>query len=587
MRQLRDEEIRLLAALQDFQKHSTEANRQRVLQLLERVEKLETEPRFIAQAQKEYAAELTYRGTSFQPNRGLSLFTVVSQVTLIAAVLVLVFLVLNLQDEVGSPTEPKVDDVQATEIEVAASPFTPICGGDLRIQPEVSDGDFRRELGLTSFTGQVTDNGVVSNRIRAVTIDERGVWFGYYPYQDGQNPVNGIGQYDRTSWELCKSEIVPVGENVNDIAIAPDGKTWVATDGFGVAVLDEQGWHTFTSSQGLPDDHTYSIVVDSRGVVWVATYQGVAKFDGEVWSVPYTVQDGDTIINNHVGAIAFHPNGEVWIGYLDAGLSRFTNDGEWLHYSVASHPETLASDNVRNIVMDSQGHVWIATFGGGVSQYDPATDHWTIYNTSTSNLPNNDIHTIAIDKYDRVWAATDGSVVYLDGSTWHIYAAMDALSVAFGLPCDEECPGATWSDEHVWLGTVALGLTHSRIPQPSKVIEVVSVDYKRIVQPDEQFKPSVTVRVLPGYELKQGDGLFYAELDPANLFGAHDRIAVTRTVSAGQSYEFLDFDNSFTAPSEPGTYRSLWRVWASGRYVGEPIVIEFTVSEPEATQSSS
>lgn len=578
MRHLREDEIQLLAALQDFEKEPTDEKRQAIWQAIERAERLDTGPGFIAQAQKEYGVEQAYHVPSFQPNRRLSVFAVVSQVALLAAVLVLVILVLNLQGEVGPSTEPKGDDVQATEIEVTPSPFTPICGGSGRIPvPEGPPGTFRRDLGLTVYNTQNTNGGIANNHIRGVTIDERGVWFGYYPNSDGSNPINGIGQFDKGSWELCKTDIVPIGQNTNDIAISPDGTVWVATDGFGVAVLDTEGWHTFTDTQGLPDNRTYSVVVDQQGATWLGAWQGVAQFDGSVWRVPYSVSDGDTIVDNHITKIAFHPNGEIWIGYLDAGVSRFTNDGQWLYYSATTTPDALASDVIRDIVFDHEGNIWIATEGGGVSTYNPATQIWTLYTTTTSNLSNDNVRALAVDKYGRVWAATQASVMYFDGSTWQEYAYIESLSIAFGPSCTE-CP---YNDEHVWLGTAEEGLTQSRIPQPSNVIEVVSVEYPREVNAGETFSPRVTVRVLPGYQLTESDGLFYTEASDDHLFGAHERIPVIGKVSAGQSYEFYNYetDQAFVAPSELGTYTSIWRVWASGRYVGEPIVIEFTVVE--------
>ncbi|MBZ0321317.1 MAG: hypothetical protein K8L91_33185 [Anaerolineae bacterium] len=460
-------------------------------------------------------------------------------------------------------------------------PLTPICGGSVRTPVgDSQQGVFRRDLGLTLYNTENTNGNILNNYIRAVTLDERGVWFGYFPRSE-EPRVNGIGQFDRQNWELCGAQGKAIGDNANDIAISGNGDVWVVTDGYGAARFDGQVWHTYSTLDGLSDDRNYEVVIDQNNVVWIATWEGVARFDGIAWGVPYTNSIPDTLVNNHIHTMAFHPTGETWFGYIETGLSRKQGE-QWTHYTAETTPDALQSNNVRDILIDGQGNTWVATSGGGVSLFNVETQAWTIYNASNSKLPNDNVKALALDKYDRVWAATESGVMFFDGTDWQSYAAIDTLDIAFGPACDT-CP---YNDEHVWLATTE-GLTHSRIPQPSPVIEIISVDYPEEVSPNQRFVPEITVKVLDSYELKAGDGLFYAESTEDNLYGAYPVMPVNDAVSAGQTYTFTDSNNPFVAPEAAGTYTSIWRVWASGRYVGEPVVIEFTVSEEVATPQST
>ena len=75
---------------------------------------------------------------------------------------------------------------------------------------------------------------------------------------------------------------------------------------------------------------------------------------------------------------------------------------------------------------------------------------------------------VAIDKFNRVWIATDGVGAYFDMITWKQYHSFPANDVAFGPSC-EEC---SINDEDVWTATKSHGLTHSRLPTPLFTQEV-------------------------------------------------------------------------------------------------------------------
>lgn len=490
------------------------------------------------------------------------------------ALLTVVFLVLINERALFTP-QPAASPIATPTIASTTMELTPLCGGSERYLGPAEDlGGFRRDLGVTVYLVENSNGNILSNTVRAVAVDERGVWFGYYPQGDS-TPIGEVGQFDGQSWEHCISNIALIGQRTNDITIAENGNVWIVTDGYGASVFDGSQWRSFTTEQGLAHNQTYTVVTEGE-IAWIGTWEGIAKFDGQDWSVPYSVQRGDSLVDNHVHAIALHPAGEIWVGYINAGISRFTRDGEWLHYSVNSASGELASDNIRGVVVDHNGALWFATDGGGISEFDFEAQEWTIYTTDNSNLPDNSVRAVAVDKYNRVWAATQGGVVYFDGSTWQLYSEISAYDIAFGPACST-CP---YNDEHVWLGTTDLGLAHARIPPISEVIRVESIEYPREVAPGEQFNPRITVRVLPGYELDGGDGLFYSGRADFDLFGAYPIIPVREVVTVGQTYEFFDYEHPFTAPENPGTYTSVWRVWHNGRYVGPEIVIEYTVTTP-------
>jgi hypothetical protein len=224
--------------------------------------------------------------------------------------------------------------------------------------------------------------------------------------------------------------------------------------------------------------------------------------------------------------------------------------------------------------------MWFATADGGVSKFEQGA--WTVYRMD-DGLPSDDVRAVAIDKYNRVWAATARGVAYFDGQQWNVYSTLNTESIAFGPTC-QNCP---FDDDHIWTGTVELGLTHSRIPLPTDALDIVDVKYPVVVAPGEKFRPEIVVAPRAPYQLREDRGDFLSNVDDsdANLFGAFPLIKVEGVIDPGQPYTFTDYDNPFVAPElaegeQEKTFTSTWRVWMHTRYVGPPIRITFTVRRP-------
>ncbi len=125
-------------------------------------------------------------------------------------------------------------------------------------------------------------------------------------------------------------------------------------------------------------------------------------------------------------------------------------DGEdWTVYN--THSSDIPQNPVMEIVRDESGNWWIGTYGGGLAKFD-GTD-WIVYNTGNSGLPENRIHAIAIDGYGNKWIGTHGSIwsgglTKFDGSDWTNYNTFNS-----GLPWNNVRTIAIDKDENVWVGT--------------------------------------------------------------------------------------------------------------------------------------
>lgn len=84
---------------------------------------------------------------------------------------------------------------------------------------------------------------------------------------------------------------------------------------------------SFTTKEGLPSNHLYDAIEDSRGFLWVATDNGIAQFDGKYFK-NYSIKDG--LPSNDVIQVMNDGSGTLWVNcykqlpaYFDELSNRF------------------------------------------------------------------------------------------------------------------------------------------------------------------------------------------------------------------------------------------------------------------------
>ena len=114
-------------------------------------------------------------------------------------------------------------------------------------------------------------------------------------------------------------------------------------------------WQT---EQGLPQNSVNAILQDHRGYLWIGTFGGLARFDGERFRV---FDSGDTpgFGSNQILSLYESRSGALWIGTED-GLIRLEN-GVATTYT---ERDGLPSRFIESIRGDAEGNVWIKTSRG-------------------------------------------------------------------------------------------------------------------------------------------------------------------------------------------------------------------------------
>ena len=166
---------------------------------------------------------------------------------------------------------------------------------------------------------------------------------------------------------------------------------------------------------GLSNSYVVSIAQDKRGVMWIATEDGLNIFDGGRFIPIYKNETGleEGLSGNELNTLLDDPVDSVmWIGTQRAGINAFDySDGSIRR--IRHKPDDAASlvtDDVTRIVALSSGKLLVATFWWGVDVFDQDKGVFEHFNqTNVAGMPMCNIWTVA--------DSGDGDNIYIGHKT--------------------------------------------------------------------------------------------------------------------------------------------------------------------------
>jgi ligand-binding sensor domain-containing protein len=177
-------------------------------------------------------------------------------------------------------------------------------------------------------------------------------------------------------------------------------------------------FENFTTANGLPADHVYSVLVDGDRI-WAGTDNGLGLYENGKWKT-YTTADG--LAHRAVLSLALDKRtGDVWAGTM-GGLSRISA-GRIVTYTQLN--SGLSNDVVYGVSVEGE-NVWVAT-AAGACRLNLSTGQWSLYNER--NTPMEEIWVYGVSAAaDKVYFAVWGSgLLELTQQTgkWDLYIDPD------------------------------------------------------------------------------------------------------------------------------------------------------------------
>lgn len=174
---------------------------------------------------------------------------------------------------------------------------------------------------------------------------------------------------------------------------------------------------TYTVADGLPNNQINDVHQDKYGRLWVATNNGVCRYDGASF---IQFNQDNPLSNNAVKTIYEDNEGNIWLGTVRKGACLFT--GTTTKFFTIQ--DGLLSDIVNAITKDKTGHVWIGT-SEGLCVFDGK--EFSNYTTLTG-LSGNYITSLFTDKAGDVWIGTLNGVMKYSNKKFYTYTTADGLS---------------------------------------------------------------------------------------------------------------------------------------------------------------
>lgn len=235
------------------------------------------------------------------------------------------------------------------------------------------------------------------------------------------------------------------------------GQVWVGTDE-GLFLIDPSSEnvqnisHRPTDPDSLSEDHVAALFEDQGGVIWVGTYNGVSKWNSRAPkfalyrmdkntqgglagdSITSFVEDEETLwIGTLTGLSAYDKflsqfrlvneidladrrvmtlaveKGErttLWIGSMSGGVTSYSENIQ-RNFTTSIDSESIASNQISKVFVDSKGRVWVGMYGAGVDLYlgKNSFKHYPRPGVDFSDLRITDI---AEGDQGKIWITSNG-----------------------------------------------------------------------------------------------------------------------------------------------------------------------------------
>lgn len=245
------------------------------------------------------------------------------------------------------------------------------------------------------------------------------------------------------------------------------GRTWIGTEGIGLAVFDGQDslpFHFFTKKNGLAGHWIRDIEEDAAGNIWVATTDGgiskITMSNGSLASASFKnfgLSSGLPDLTVH--ALHFDKKGRLWFA-LQTGEVGFLANGK---INLLGKADGLPGMLVRSLAEDKFGHLWVGTAGSGigfVDIYQPNKMTFRQFDLLDS-LASGNVYLLLPDSHGHLWVGTEKGVDRISIDSLGRFQKVKHFGQAEGFLGVETCQNAALHLEsgEIWFGTMN-GLTH-------------------------------------------------------------------------------------------------------------------------------
>ena len=222
--------------------------------------------------------------------------------------------------------------------------------------------------------------------------------------------------------------------NVHSLLL--DGnKLWIGTFSRGIDIFDlktktfRNYQHSREDAKTVCDNAIYALFKNSLGDIYVGTAWGLSKYNRTSDAFALVDEIGPMA---HVFNMLEDSRGYMWVATYNSGVFRMNlKTNQWDHF--IHNPgdlHSLSANSVISLFEDNRHTVWFGTEGGGLCSFNDKTQKFTAFDAENKYLPNPVIYSIEQDEFDNFWIASNAGLVRINPYTkknWLIFTKADGL----------------------------------------------------------------------------------------------------------------------------------------------------------------
>lgn len=163
----------------------------------------------------------------------------------------------------------------------------------------------------------------------------------------------------------------------------------------------------YSTDKELSNSLINAIFQDKRNYIWIATEDGLNKFDGMRFTV-YKNKQGDksTIKNNYVRALYEDSNGKFWVGCVN-GLNLYNRAEDSFTEVELFNKNQKIQPHITSIIESKSGEIWITTSGQGIIRIKKNSTEYKVDNQLSAKLCSRFLISVFEDSKGNLWIASE------------------------------------------------------------------------------------------------------------------------------------------------------------------------------------
>ena len=186
------------------------------------------------------------------------------------------------------------------------------------------------------------------------------------------------------------------------------------------------------SSKTGPQSIARNVLQDSKGVFWLATWQGIMRYDGTTFT---NVTNKEGLRRYRTFSLLEDHQKNIWLGTVGAGLYRYDGNA----YTNFTTKDGLVDNRVLSMMQDSDNNIWFGAMG--VTKYDGKT--FTSF-TKKDGFTSSDVNSISQATDGSIWFGTRGALFRYDGNKFVNFTEKHGLNFPGYIPTLFDRKGHLW-----------------------------------------------------------------------------------------------------------------------------------------------